>query len=216
MSVFFDRLRRLSTDEPLNFDVQSEDCEGLKTWLNAHRPQYGRARWFRRADYAVATGNEKKGWVIVRAEVKRRSQAQSTKSLRADIPTPPLIRGDQQGSDLMRPFHWWTGVLLLVGALVFHAAFPRYLIEVGEFGAIVRVDRWTGTVEGAIFDEISSTRWGKWIAAPMPNAVAFPSDIDPVSFSKYRQLDSRLPRGWEDELVKATQKMQEQQREGQK
>src|SRR5687768_11509726 len=101
----------------------------------------------------------------------------------------------------MRPFHWWTGVLLVVGALIFHEVFPRYLIEVRESGVVMRVDRWTGTVEGATFDEIGLTTWGKWINAPiMPTATAYPSDIDPVSFNKYRQLHSLLPKGWEDLL----------------
>ena len=140
-------------DEPLDFDVPAGDVEALRTWLNAHRAQFRRSRWFRRADDAVAAGNDRNAWVIVRAEAKRRSRA------------PELTSLDPRGNDdLMKPFHWWAGVLLVIGALLFHAAFPRYHINVvGEGGvAVIRLDRWSGNVEVGIVSDVLPA----WLTCP--------------------------------------------------
>lgn len=61
----------------------------------------------------------------------------------------------------MRRLDWWGGILLLAGALLFHAVFPRYewLVQQPSGtnpGGIARVDRWTGTLEGAVYGK---TRW---------------------------------------------------------
>ena len=46
---------------------------------------------------------------------------------------------------------WWLGIGLLVGALVWHAAWPRYECRITATAAAVardRVDRWTGQSVG--------------------------------------------------------------------
>lgn len=41
---------------------------------------------------------------------------------------------------------WFLGIAVLVAALLFHAAFPRYEYRTVDGPAVgVRVDRWTGT-----------------------------------------------------------------------
>lgn len=44
----------------------------------------------------------------------------------------------------------WTvlSAVVLAAALMFHAAFPRYQVEVHP-GGLFRIDRWTGSVEAA-------------------------------------------------------------------
>lgn len=40
---------------------------------------------------------------------------------------------------------WWLGVILIVGALLLHLAFPRYqYTSFRQSVAMIRVDRWTG------------------------------------------------------------------------
>lgn len=49
----------------------------------------------------------------------------------------------------MKRRDWWLGIAVIVGALLAHAAFPRYAIrEVGTGRYPYRVDRWTGYIVG--------------------------------------------------------------------
>jgi hypothetical protein len=47
---------------------------------------------------------------------------------------------------------WWLGVLAVVLALLFHAAFLRYEVRFSD-GRALRIDRWTGTFTRAYYDQ---------------------------------------------------------------
>jgi hypothetical protein len=47
---------------------------------------------------------------------------------------------------------WWAGVAVIAFALLFHAAFPRYIVTAAgsaDTATVYRLDRWTGRVERA-------------------------------------------------------------------
>jgi hypothetical protein len=57
---------------------------------------------------------------------------------------------------------WWTGVALVTGSLLFHAAFPRYewrsIADAPQ--ALIRLDRWTGRAETGYL----RADWGRWVS----------------------------------------------------
>lgn len=84
--------------------------------------------------------------------------------------------GEMRGKTamLMNRIDWWVGVVLIFGALIFHAAVPRYdyanvdVPSLGDAAAInlitgqlmVRIDRWTGDAKFGVV-----TRFG-WTSPP--------------------------------------------------
>lgn len=61
----------------------------------------------------------------------------------------------------MRPRDWWIGVALVVGAIVFHAMYPRYEVR-NSSSYVLRIDRWTGNP--------AVLRKGAWV--PLVSATA--------------------------------------------
>ena len=57
----------------------------------------------------------------------------------------------------MRRWEWWVGIGAIVGALLVHAAIPRYELISRENGAIFRFDRWTGHLE--IASDLKKVPW---------------------------------------------------------
>lgn len=53
---------------------------------------------------------------------------------------------------------WWIGVVLIVLALVLHAAIPRYGLTVRADG-FVRFDRWTGRAEVVLPTNLARVPW---------------------------------------------------------
>lgn len=56
---------------------------------------------------------------------------------------------------------WWLGIAVVCGALLCHAVFPRYEVHLDSHEAstaVLRFDRWTGTVEIA-----GSGAMGRWL-----------------------------------------------------
>lgn len=53
---------------------------------------------------------------------------------------------------------WWTGIALIVLAVVFHAALPRYEWHTvaGQSSVLVRVDRWTGRAQWGAIDRATA------------------------------------------------------------
>lgn len=62
----------------------------------------------------------------------------------------------------MKPLQWWLGVAVIAASIAFHAAFPRYQVMALEAGIVVRVDRWSGTVESTPMADPSGG-WAQWL-----------------------------------------------------
>lgn len=56
---------------------------------------------------------------------------------------------------------WWFGVVLVVLAFLFHAAFPRYAVipDAKDLLVVTRFDRWSGRVEISVGIPTSLPPW---------------------------------------------------------
>ena len=72
---------------------------------------------------------------------------------------------------------WWIGVAFVVGAVVFHAAWPRYDWRHVTGPLFVRIDRWTGTASlKRVVAEHASDRVP--IATPVPGEAPGPLRVE--------------------------------------
>ncbi len=69
------------------------------------------------------------------------------------------------GSPAVTRRDWWLGVALVVGAILVHAAWPRYDWRHIAGGVFVRIDRWTGV---AVIGRTGGGVDGRWTSTPPP------------------------------------------------